>query len=422
MTTHPATDSIALSRSTHPGNAPEASPDGGASAVPEAERAARPTPPAPPPGTALPPAPRWALLLAYALLGWVLCIVIAGGTVRLTGSGMSIPDWPIIYYGPDATRGSILPPFGQDAWQTVHTTYHAEYLHKLDPPRNVAMPRFKIEFYIEYAHRALVKMFGLPYLALLGASLVLPALRRRIRGVMIASGAVLFTQIVLGGEVVLNHTPPPLVAIHLTTAFIFSALLVWAALRLARDGEERAPAPPLVTRWVWALLIIAVIQVYTGGVMAKTDAARLQHLATWPKMGTQWIPANALWLDTIQPAIYNFFENEVLVQFTHRWWALAVAIASVAVIIRLFRSPLSPAGRWTLRGLAFVLVAQILVGILTLLHMVPLSLGLLHLGTGFVFFLLIVALLYEVRTNNAIYQMEQRAITKAEQALEAQMA
>jgi len=361
-------------------------------------------------------------LFAFLLL-WLFALVVVGGTVRLTRSGMSIPDWPIIYYGEGETRGSILPPFTGEAWAVVHQTYHADYLSKLVPPRTVDMAQFKREFKTEYTHRALAMLFGIPYLAAIIWTFSNAAARRKVGGQLAASMVVLPAQAILGGAVVLNHTPALHVAVHLGTAFVFIALIVWITLTLHRREEDLLPpAPPRITKMVWVVLAIAFLQVFTGGIMAKTEAARIPLLSSWPLIGGKLIPVNALWDPHYEPALLNLIENKVLINFTHRWWAIALLAALVALIARLMREPLSRAGRWNVRAIAFLVTFQILVGILTLTNMVPTPLGILHLGTGLVLFQLLVALLYEVRTNNAIYLLEQQAISRAERALATQVA
>lgn len=358
------------------------------------------------------------------LLAWLFGIALVGAGVRLTGSGMSIPDWPLIYYGEGRTAPSILPPFTESAWQEAKETYHRDYLWPetgLQEGVYISDERFKREFAIEYAHRALVKLFGLLYLPLLAWVFWKPGLRRKVGAHLGAATLVLVGQILLGGAVVRQHTPELLVSFHLGTAVIFISLVVWSLLILLRRPEEvLPPAPPRLSLTVWAVVVIAFLQVFTGGIMAKTEAARVQQLATWPMMGERLVPpGEVLFDDTISPAIANFTKNPWMVQFVHRWWAFVLAGAMVWMAARLIAKPLTRSGRWALRASIFILALQILVGILTLLHMVPVSLGLAHLGTGLVLFLLLVALLYEVRTNNAIHLLELEALRAAERRFEA---
>jgi heme A synthase len=54
--------------------------------------------------------------LTIALLASTLALIALGGLVRITGSGLGCPDWPLCH-------GSIIPPFELAPW--------IEYMHRL---------------------------------------------------------------------------------------------------------------------------------------------------------------------------------------------------------------------------------------------------------------------------------------------------
>ncbi len=340
-----------------------------------------------------------AVFLACLLL-WLFALVLAGATVRLTGSGMSIPDWPLIQYGPG--QRSILPPFSESAWQTVYDTYHREYIHKVSPGLFKTMEKFKQEFWTEYSHRAIAKLYGFPLLAMLILTYSIPVIRRRIGVLMGASFLLLIAQVILGGLVVLNHTPVLKVAIHLVTAFTYVGLMVWMILKLLRPVDASGFTPRgWFMGWAWGVALICLLQIFTGGLMAKSDAGR--HFNTWPLLGETLIPpSRALWQEVHNPAIRNFVENIVLIQFVHRWLAFGVLLGVICLIGVLLRQPLSLPGRYALRGVLGVITLQIILGILTLLNGVPYYLAIVHHGTGLVLFLMLVVLAFEARYNPAM--------------------
>ncbi|MCB2153683.1 COX15/CtaA family protein [bacterium] len=364
----------------------QASPDGGASGVPsKAERR-----------------------LTYALWGLLallFLLVLAGGTVRLTGSGLSIPEWPIIYYGENKTDGSVLPPHSDAAWQTAYETYHHEVIHKHRPGEWISMGQFKREFWTEYTHRAIAAFFGFLFLGTLIWTFTNPTLRHRVGGLFIGAIVVLILQIILGGTVVRTHTPALMVAFHLSTAFVFVALILWAQLRLhLAPGEKKPAVAPRLTKLAWIVLALAFLQIFSGGIVAKTHAGK--HYNTWPMMGEQLVPVHALWDTEFDQPIRNLTENIVLIQFFHRWFAFLVLIGVAVLVTKSLGQPLTRSGRWVTRALATVTVLQILIGIFTLLEAVPYRLGILHLGTGLVLFLLLVVMVFEIRHNHAILAFE----------------
>jgi cytochrome c oxidase assembly protein subunit 15 len=73
----------------------------------------------------------------------------------------------------------------------------------------------------------------------------------------------------------------------------------------------------------------------------------------------------------------NFFENVMTIQFTHRMFAYAILAVALVHALDAWRTDLHPvAGR---AAMLFALIsAQAILGIITLLHVSPLSLSLLH--------------------------------------------
>jgi cytochrome c oxidase assembly protein subunit 15 len=356
------------------------------------------------------------------LLFFLFALVLIGGTVRITYSGLSIPEWPIIYYGPEKTKPSLLPPFTEQAWETAHQTYHSEVidLGVHGDPRT--MQTFKREFKLEYTHRFTAAVVSILFLALIVQTIRKPVLRRRI-GMMIGiSAAVLFAQIVLGGVVVKTHTPALSVSYHLGMAFIYIGMIFWMMLRLGRP--EGAALPPRSSRhtWLaWTAAVLCFLQIFSGGLVANTEAGRSYN--TWPLMAESLIPpANAMWQSHFEPAIMNLVENKILVQWTHRWFAFVVAAAILLLVVRLVTSPLSPLGRFMARASVFVLVTQILLGIVTLLEAVqPWTLGIAHLGVGLILFLILLGLVYELKTNVAVYEHETASAPASEPGKESRL-
>ncbi len=99
-----------------------------------------------------------------ALSQIVFLIVIVGGVVRLSGSGLSIPEWPIV-------NGSLLPPTSEADWEAVYKTYHREIegikvpgiIHEVQPGI-IPFGQFRTMFAIEFFHRFLAASFGLVFL------------------------------------------------------------------------------------------------------------------------------------------------------------------------------------------------------------------------------------------------------------------
>ena len=89
------------------------------------------------------------LFTVAALVG---LMVVVGGYVRLTRSGLSIVEWNPI--------SGVVPPLGEHAWQLEFAKYQQTPEFKLV---NAAMTLdgYKRIFYLEWAHRLIARLAGL---------------------------------------------------------------------------------------------------------------------------------------------------------------------------------------------------------------------------------------------------------------------
>src|SRR5215510_14792671 len=93
---------------------------------------------------------RWLFIFA----GIVAFLVVFGGFVRLTRSGLSITEWNPI-------SGSV-PPIGQQAWQEEFSKYQQTPEFKL-VNSTMTLDEYKYIFYIEWIHRFIARLAGLVY-------------------------------------------------------------------------------------------------------------------------------------------------------------------------------------------------------------------------------------------------------------------
>ena len=158
--------------------------------------------------------------LTLALLISQAALVVTGGAVRLTGSGLGCPTWP------ECTAGSYVPVKNQ-AEGTVHS-------------------------WIEFTNRLLTFVLVLVALATLVA--VLKAGRKDLRLLALGQFLGIFGQGVLGGITVLTHLNPISVASH----FLLSIVLIAAATSL----YSRRRTPTQTTSVAGALNIYSRLHVF----------------------------------------------------------------------------------------------------------------------------------------------------------------
>src|SRR5262249_11141401 len=118
---------------------------------------------------------------------------------------------------------------------------------------------------------------------------------------------------------------------------------------------------------------VVLVQMVAGAFVAGLKAGAGYN--TWPLMEGRLIPEG---LDAMSPWWVNLFENALTVQFNHRLLAYVIALAVGWHLWSLPRGTSGSATRASGLLLGGAVLAQIALGIWTLLARVPIPLALLH--------------------------------------------
>jgi len=273
-------------------------------------------------------------LLATTLL--VVLLVVWGGIVRLSGSGLAIPDWPF-------AQGSVLP-----------------------------RPETKI--LIEYAHRAIAGLVGLFTVAVSVAIFRSPEYRVRLGSLSVAALVILGLQIFMGARVVLDELPVDRVVTHLLLAFFFFAVLIRMTLIAGEVARADPPldVPPEHSRLrLWARIGAAAVFLQAGlGAWVSSSGAALA-CPDFPTCQGSWLPP---------------LTGLVGIHYAHRLGAYALFFLIGGYSHLAARAALPPRARWAVRAAAVLLVLQILLGIGNVLLRVPLAVSASHLGVALLLF------------------------------------
>ena len=322
----------------------------------------------------------------------VFAMVVVGGATRLTDSGLSITEWkPIL--------GAIPPLSGAD-WQEAFRKYQEipEYAHV---NKGMALEDFKFIFWWEWSHRFLGRLIGLAFAAPLAIfwwrGSLTRGLAKKLVAVLLLGGlqGAIGWYMVSSGLVDRVDVSQYRLALHLGVAFLILASVIWLALDIRRRnaGSPGAIVPGSRT-WAMVVAIAVYVQVFLGALVAGLKAGLAYN--TWPDMNGEWIPTG-LW--QMSPLWINFFENVTTVQFAHRTMAYAVGI-----LILVHSLPLLAHWNGRVRRSVLFLIGgvilQIVLGIATLVHGVPLWLGLLHQAGAAVVFGLAIAHWHLLRPAN----------------------
>jgi len=307
-------------------------------------------------------------LWLYCVAAMIFLTLVVGGATRLTESGLSITEWKPVT--------GVLPPLSDAAWQAEFDKYRQIPQYQ-QVNKGMSLDAFKTIFYWEWSHRLLARTTGfvflLPFLFFLARGMIPRGLKTRL-WLIFAGGAALGAVgwwMVSSGLAGSNLTSVSQyrLAFHLTLACAVYYAVVWTARGLLPQDQ---PAAPRLRLAALAIALMVLFQIYLGALVAGLDAGLIYN--TWPLIDGAFIPEAArLW--HIDPAWRNLFENTLTVQFVHRMMAYAIWLVAAWHAWDAWASRRAAGGALTVFAL---ITSQAVLGILTLLHQVPLSLAIAH--------------------------------------------
>jgi len=162
-------------------------------------------------------------------------------------------------------------------------------------------------------------------------------------------------------------------ATHLVLACVIYVAMIWTARGL--DESQATPAPTRIRGAAIGLIVLVLAQIYLGALVAGLRAGSIYN--TWPLIGGGLVPDTAQLFFNV-PLWRNFFENRLTVQFEHRIFADVVVLAAFVhafdVVRTMKRGPLVTSAV----ALVAAVTLQAVLGILTLVFVVPIGLALVH--------------------------------------------
>jgi len=330
----------------------------------------------------------WLLFVCAA----IFVMLVIGGATRLTHSGLSMMTW-------DPLMGWI-PPLSEAAWLESFTHYKKiPEFYALNPEMDLA--GYKGIFMLEYIHRVWGRLIGIffliPFLYFLFAGKIQKSLRPQLV-IMFALGGL---QGLLGWYMVssgfdMERVSQYRLTAHLMAAFAIFAYILWVALSLLNPKNEASlyDVKPL-RRLVGGVTLLIAIAVAAGGFVAGLKAGFAYN--TFPLMDGRFIPEG---YGMIEPFYLNFFENIAAVQFNHRLLAELVLISVVGLWFYAKRFELADRARLGFNLMLGMVCIQFILGVSTLLMVVPVSLGVTHQGGAMVLFAVALFTLNALRSTD----------------------
>ena len=331
---------------------------------------------------------RW--LFTFASI--VAFLVVFGGFVRLTRSGLSIVEWNPI-------SGSM-PPIGAKAWQEEFSKYQQtpEYL-KVNT--GMTLGEYKFIFYMEWIHRNIARLAGLVYALPVFYFLYKKTIPWKEFGIYFVMGLLFLSQALAGWVMVASGlVDRPSVShfnltIHLLLALSLFGLSLWTAFGHKfgfppRDKKAKWSLPSKLAVTSFGILLI---QISYGGFTAGLKAGHVSN--TWPLMLGKLIPPNLF------NSFINIFESPQTIVFIHRWfaWLGLIAVPFVFWVVKKQNYPqdIQNGLKWLIGFVAL----QITLGILTILSNVNIVIALMHQANAIALFGLAVYFIHRFRALDA---------------------
>ncbi len=304
--------------------------------------------------------------------GTILFMIIVGGITRLTGSGLSMVEWKPLF--------GAIPPLGDAEWQQTFERYQLfPQYQKVNSWMQLS--DFKRIFFWEYLHRLWGRAIGLIYL--------LPMLyffgRKKITGVW--RGRV-FVAFVLGGAqgllgwfmVKSGLVDNPAVshirlAAHLMLAFLVAQYVMWLVLHVRSKSDSLRST---ISTSNSAIGLLLLLQIMYGAFVAGTKGGYMYP--TYPDFSGQMVPDGIFSLTGIWA---NLLSNPITIQFVHRYVALLLLGIIVVYWIQAKKRTTPPNILKAYSYLIVCVIAQMVLGILTVISGVNIVYAVAHQAVGF---------------------------------------
>ena len=224
----------------------------------------------------------------------VYLVILAGGIVRMTGSGMGCPDWPKCF-------GFLIPPTerSQLEWKS-NSEYNKNQIIIIDEKLFYANDKFKSKnkfemsnwskytkhdyskfnvyhTWIEYINRLIGAIAGLSVLILFVNSLKFLKTKKIITGLSFLALIAIIFQAWLGKMVVDSNLTANTITIHMLMAIILLFIL-FSILAISNPNKKRIKISRNISILVLISIVLLLIQIITGTEVRKFIDIKMELL------------------------------------------------------------------------------------------------------------------------------------------------
>lgn len=303
---------------------------------------------------------------AAGTIATIYALILVGGIVRATGSGMGCPDWPTCF-------GQWIPPTSESQLPANYQEIYAE--------RGYAETTFNVrKTWTEYLNRLLGVFTGLTILATVMFAWPYRSAEPRVFVLSLFGFILVGVQGWLGSRVVASNLHPGMITVHMLLAQVIVGILIAALVRSARHHHDSVKVGEL-PGWFYPLMIVAMV----AGLLQLVMGTQVREAVDLIARSSDYENRH-LWIDNL-PFIFNL----------HKYYAIPlVALNGVLVVSVLNHSRSSLLRRLSIM-LAVLTLGTIAIGMsMDRLHL-PMFAQPLHLWLASLIFGVQLALLLIIR-------------------------
>ena len=296
------------------------------------------------------------IYISYWLAAMFLIVsimIIVGGLTRLTDSGLSITEWELF--------SGFLPPLNETQWNIYFNLYKEIPEYKLQNYL-MSIDEFKVIFWWEFVHRFLGRLIGIFFIIpLIYFSIKLGFNKSKnlfIIFFLICLQGFVGWYMVVSGLVDRLDVSHYRLSLHLVLAFIILSLIFWNYLKykeISHSENKINFSLPII------FLLLIFLQISIGAFVSGMDAGKIYN--SWPLMGFSYFPDDNSIINLFKLEAFN---DPSLVQFMHRNLAYLIFIFYLLILFIVYKNNLLNLFK-AIKIIGFILIVQIVLGILTLL-------------------------------------------------------
>lgn len=338
----------------------------------------------------------------WLIIGLIMLIgqVVLGGITRLTGSGLSITRWDIV--------SGTIPPLNTQQWHEAFDLYkETPQYQKINS--HFDLSDFKFIYFWEYFHRLWVRILGFVFLI----PFIVFIIRKKINFYLIKRLflVVLFAALTASAGWIMVKSGlvnrPWVNAYKLTLHFILALVSIAFMVKTIADVYNYKDSfIKKRSNFLPVFIIITFVQMVFAGLMAGMKAGL--YYPSWPDMNGYFLP------EVLQKAenwnlgnltnYDTFVFAPALVQFTHRLLAYLLVVLTLYLFFK-YRKRVSEVSLFWVKATTFLIFAQLVLGIVTVLNIkpgIPLVYGVLHQLVGLLFLISLLFLYFSLRAKREV--------------------